>query len=210
MLKRAFLALLLPLTCVCISLSSCVGDDDDVVYAPKPRGYYRIAFPEKHYRLYDSVCPYSFEIPTYSNISNDKHKGAEPCWINLNFPKFRATLHLSYKAVDHNLATYLTDSRDFAIKHQVKATGLDETPIIRDSAKVYGLVYDIAGNTASSLQFYVTDSTSHFFRGALYFDAVPNADSLKIVIDFLRQDVIHLIKTFKWHPAAGASRAAAK
>lgn len=179
-------------------LVSCVGSDDDAVYAPKPRGYFRIDFPKKTYRLYDSICPYKFEIPSYSYIDNDKHKGAEPCWLNLNFPSFHAKLHLSYKEVNNNLSTYLENSRDFAIKHQVKSTGIDETPVIRDSAKVYGLVYDIAGNTASAVQFYVTDSTRHFLRGSLYFDAIPNIDSLKIVVDFLRQDVLHMIKTFEW------------
>lgn len=199
MTSRSRWFLTVSLLALVISLASCVHDeDDDAVYAPKPRGYCRIDFPKKAYRLYDSVCPYTFEIPVYAFIDHDRHLGAEPCWLNVNFPQFRAKLHLSYKEVNNNLDTYLTDSRDFAIKHQVKATGLDESPIIRDSAKVYGLVYDISGNTASSIQFYVTDSTHHFMRGALYFDAVPNIDSTKIVVDFLRQDILHMIKTFRW------------
>lgn len=181
---------------VIFSMASC-GDDEDV-FSPKPKGYFRIDFPEKKYVTYDSVCPYSFEIPTYSFIDNDKHKGAEPCWLNINFPKFNAQIHLSYKMVNHNLDTLLEQSRDFAIKHQVKATGLEESVIVRDSAKVYGLVYDIQGNTASNLQFYLTDSTRHFLRGALYFNSVPNIDSQKVVIDFIRKDVERMITTFKW------------
>jgi gliding motility-associated lipoprotein GldD len=178
-------------------LISC-SDDEDETYIPKPKGYFRIDFPKKKYRLYDSICPYKFEIPVYSFIDQDKHLGAEPCWLNVNYPKFNAQLHLSYKVVNNNLKTYLDDSRDFAIKHQIKATGLDETVIIRDSSKVYGLVYDISGNTASNIQFYLTDSTKHFLRGALYFNSIPNVDSLKIVVDFLRKDIIQMIKTFEW------------
>lgn len=189
------------LACVFIfSFSSC-DDEDDEVYAPKPKGFFRIDFPEKNYHLYDSTCPYSFEIPNYSFINNDKHKGADPCWINVNFPKFNAQLHLSYKEIHNNLDTILAESRDLAIKHQIKATGLDETIIIRDSAKVYGLVYDISGNTASNVQFYITDSTKHYMRGALYFNSVPNIDSMKIVVDFLRKDIVHLIQTFNWKNA---------
>ena len=187
------------------ALSSC-GDDDEDVFTPKPKGYFRIDFPEKKYRLYDSICPYSFEIPTYSFINNDKHKGADPCWINVNFPKFNAQVHLSYKEVNNNLDTFLMDSRDFAIKHQVKATGLDETVIIRDSARVFGLVYDISGNTASNVQFYLTDSTHHFMRGALYFNSIPNIDSLKIVVDYLRKDIVHMIQTFKWKGTANPKK----
>ena len=172
-----------------VTFVSCSNDDDDDVFTPKPKGYYRIDFPEKKYVLYDSTCPYSFEIPNYSFIDNDKHLGADPCWLNINFPKFNAQIHLSYKIVTNNLDTILDQSRDFAIKHQIKATGLDETVIIRDSAHVYGLVYDISGNTASNIQFYLTDSTHHFMRGALYFNAIPNIDSQKVVVDFIRKDI---------------------
>jgi gliding motility-associated lipoprotein GldD len=181
---------------VVLAFTAC--DEDETVYSPKPRGYFRIDFPQKNYRSYDSICPYSFEIPVYSHMEQDRHKGAEPCWLNLEFPRFKATMHLSYKAIDNNLASYLEDSHDFANRHQVKATGLDEIVILRDSAKVYGLLFDIAGNTASSLQFYVTDSTQHFLRGALYFNSVPNIDSLKVVIDFLKKDVLHMINTTRW------------
>lgn len=180
-----------------VILTSC-GDDDDEVFIPKPKGYYRIDFPEKKYRVYDSLCPYSFEIPTYSFINNDKHLGADPCWLNINFPKYNAQIHLSYKVITNNLDTVLSQSRDFVVKHQVKSTGIDETIIIRDSAKVFGLVYDISGNTASNVQFYLTDSTHHFMRGALYFNSTPNIDSLKIVVDYLRADILQMIKTFKW------------
>lgn len=173
-------------------------DDDDTVYSPKPKGYPRIDFPEKSYRLYDSVCPYTFEIPTYAKMEQDQHKGAEPCWLNLVFPKFNATIHLSYKTINDNIAEYLEDSHNFANRHQIKATGMDEVAVLRDSAKVYGLIFDIDGNTASSLQFYLTDSTRHFLRGALYFNSVPNSDSLKIVINFIKKDVLHLVNTTRW------------
>lgn len=195
MAKLTFSAFVV-LVSVLLTFMGC--DDDDDVYTPKPKGYFRIDMPQKAYRLYDSICPYSFEIPVYACIGFDRHKGAEPCWINVNFPRFNAQLHLSYKEIHYNLDTFLMDSRDFAIKHQIKATGLEETPIIRDSARVYGLVYDISGNTASNVQFYVTDSLRHFMRGALYFNAVPNIDSSKVVVDYLRADIVRMIQTFKW------------
>jgi gliding motility-associated lipoprotein GldD len=183
--------------CLTVAMfSSC--EDDDVIYSPKPRGYSRIDFPKREYRLYDSTCPYTFEIPLYSRMLTDKDNKTEPCWLNLEFPRFKATLYLSYKPVNNNIAKYLDDSHDFANRHQIKATGLDEIAILRDSAKVYGLLFDISGNTASSLQFYLTDSTRHFLRGSLYFNSVPNIDSLKVVVDFLKQDVLHLINTTHW------------
>jgi gliding motility-associated lipoprotein GldD len=178
-------------------LYSCTSDDDEII-TPKPRAYYRIDFPEKKYVSYDSTCPFKFEIPYYSRIENDKLQKAEPCWLNLQFPKFNSTLHLSYKAVNGNLDKYLEDTYTLASKHQIKASGIEEQLFQNDSLKVYGLVYQIEGNAASAIQFYITDSSKHFLRGALYFNSVPNIDSLAPVIGFLKQDIYHLMETFEW------------
>jgi gliding motility-associated lipoprotein GldD len=187
---------------------SC-DDDEDKIYSPKPRGYFRIEFPEKKYRSYDSLPDCRFDVPAYAYVAREnrkgglpdtgKYKGSDPKWINLQFPKYKATVNMTHLTINNNLEMFLEDSRYFAFsKHQIKATGIDETVVIRDSANVYGLVYDIAGNTASSVQFYLTDSTKHFLRGALYFNSIPNIDSLKIVIDFVRKDILQLIKTCEW------------
>ncbi|MFL5753588.1 MAG: gliding motility lipoprotein GldD [Bacteroidia bacterium] len=191
------------LSCIFSLVSAgCGNDEDDVIYSPKPRAYFRIDFPAKKYKIYDSICPFTFETPVYSVVEKDADKNSEPCWLNIKYPQFRAQLHISYKTVDKNLATFIEQSREMAIRHQVKATGLDQQPIIRDSAKVFGLMYDIAGNTASAVQFYLTDSTRHFLRGSLYFNVATNIDSQKVVIDFLREDIIRLIQSFKWKDAA--------
>lgn len=185
------------LTAICI-LPSCIDTNEDEVIMPKPRAFYSLNFPEKKYKTYESDCPFTFEMPEYSNIEPDKGNGANPCWLNLKYPLFKAQLYLSYREINNNLPQYLKDARELAIRHQVKASGLEQQVILRDSAKVYGLMYDIEGNTASALQFYVTDSTKNFLRGSLYFNCPPNIDSLKIVIDYLRKDVLHMIQTFKW------------
>ncbi len=179
-------------------LTSCIGNDDENTSAPKPRAFYKLNFPEKKYKLYDNTCPFTFQTPVYSIVENDRNPTAHPCWLNIFYPLYKAQLYVSYSDLHNDLAKHLEDSRELAIKHQVKASGLDEQVLINDSAHVYGLLYDIAGNSASAIQFYVTDSTKHFLRGSLYFNCPPNIDSLKIVIDYLREDIMHMIKTFKW------------
>jgi len=181
----------------CILLISCSNDEDNTI-APKPRSYFRLSFPEKKYITYDSVCPFTFEMPEYSHIDRDKNFGAEPCWLNLNFPTLNGTLHLSYKAVNGNIQEYLEDTYTLASKHQIKASGIEEQLISRDSNKVYGLIYEIKGNAASSIQFFLTDSTRHFIRGALYFNSVPNTDSIAPVLEFIKKDIFQMIATFKW------------
>jgi gliding motility-associated lipoprotein GldD len=165
---------------------------------PKPAGYFRIDFPEKKYRVYDTTCPFVFEYPVYANISYDVGKISEPCWFNIEFPRYRAKIHISYKKLHGNLETILNESHEFAYSHSVKADAIIEQPWLNAGNKVYGILYDIKGNAASSVQFIVTDSVHNFLRGALYFTALPNEDSLTPVIQFFREDIVHIVETLKW------------
>ncbi len=176
---------------ILISIMSC--NDNKTV--PRPRGYFRIDVPEKSYKKYEGTCPFMFEIPKYSFIVKNEN---EKCWMDVYFPQNKATVYLTYKEVNDNLNTHLEDSREFVYKHTVKADAIEETKYENDSLKVYGMLYDLKGNTASSVQFYITDSTHHFLRGSLYFYVTPNKDSLAPVISFIREDIIHLIESFEW------------
>lgn len=168
-------------------------------YIPKPRGYFRIDFPEKAYMPIDSAeLPYRFEIPVYGRLVPDNERIAEPYWVNLKIPAHRAEVHISYKTVHNNLLELTEDSRSLAYKHTIKADAINERIFIDQQKKVFGTIYLIEGNAASPLQFYLTDSTRHFLRGALYIREVPNIDSIRPVIDFLTPDIIHLIETTEW------------
>jgi len=170
----------------------------DRSYTPKPTGYVRIDYPEKTYRLYDDQEFYQFEIPTYAVVKIDNGRDAEAGWVNLEIPSLNGTIHLSYKPVKDNLIDYITDSRDLVYKHTVKAQGIEDTPFIHSEEKRFGMIYDLKGDVASAVQFFVTDSTNHFLRGSLYLNCRPNRDSLRPVIEFLREDIIHMIETTSW------------
>lgn len=174
-------------------------------YTPKPRGYFRIDFPEKEYYTFSNEFPYQFDIAEYAKIQRDTRNPNKPYWINVVVPANDAELHLSYYQLDGQnvtyknlLAAFIEESRELAYKHSVKASSIDERVFINPDREVYGTVYDIAGNAASPMQFFLTDSTNHFLRGALYIRATPNIDSLKPVIEFLETDVVRLIETTKW------------
>jgi len=167
-------------------------------YTPKPVGYLKIDFPEKSYRLYDEQEFYQFEIPEYARIEKDRSPRAEEGWINVSIPQLNGKIHLSYKPVDDQLTALITDSRELVYKHTVKAQGIEETPFIQRDKKRFGMIYELKGDVASAVQFFVTDSTDHFLRGSLYFNCRPNRDSLNPVIEFLREDILHLIETTEW------------
>ena len=167
-------------------------------YTPKPRGYFRIDFPEKKYTYYESDCNYRFEYPVYGKITEIPDPVSEPCWINIEFPQFRGKIYITYKRMISNLSSYSEDIRTLAYKHIVKADDIIETPVKIQGKKVFGMIYEIKGNTASSLNFYLTDSIDNFLSGALYFSTIPNKDSLAPVISFFKTDIEHLIETLEW------------
>jgi gliding motility-associated lipoprotein GldD len=171
----------------------------DHTYTPKPRGYFRIDLPEKQYVKFDTTYPYTFEYPSYAKILFDNRPTSEPYWINIDYPKFKGRIHISYKPVHGNLVEYLEDARTFVLKHIPKADAIDDSLIYRPQDHVYGLIYYIGGTGAASpCQFFVTDSSSHFLRAALYFNVSPNNDSLAPVIQFIESDIRHMIETFRW------------
>ena len=167
-------------------------------YTPKPKAYYRIDFSAKEYQNWNTDFPYSFDYLSMAKIEKDTEKGAEKYWANIQYPEYRATIHLSYKNVDNNLEEYLEDSRKMAYKHSIVADAIAEQIYINDAEKVYGMIYRIKGNAASSVQFVATDSTKHFLRGALYFREHPNQDSLAPVIRFIDKDIVRLMESLKW------------
>ena len=166
---------------------------------PKPRGYFRIDMPEKQYVTLDTMSRYRFEYPVYATITPDYYSLDEKDWVNVVFPRFKGTIHISYKNVDNNLSEYVEDAYRMITKHITKATGIRDSVVINKDRNVYGLVYNLEGEgVASPLQFYLTDSTKHFMRGSLYFNIYPNNDSMQPVIKFISDDVIHLINTLEW------------
>jgi len=168
-------------------------------YTPKQKGYIRIDYPEKVYTSYHAEQGYSFEYPAYAKISGDSSK-EHPDWLNIEFPQFDGKIYLSYRRINGNPGPYADESRDLAYKHTIKAESINESLINIPEKKVYGIFYDIKGNAASSVQFFVTDSSANFLRGSLYFNTQPNQDSLAPVIQFIRQDIDHFIKSLEWKP----------
>lgn len=166
----------------------------DPVLIPKPMGYPRIDFPEKVYSWYDSATPFGFEKPQYAQVQHVDEAGG----YDLLFPGFRAAVHLTYYDRPGALDTLAEDARRMAYKHTVRADAIEER-FLSDSARhVHAMLYLIRGEVASSVQFYAVDSMRRYLRGALYFYAQPNVDSLAPAIDFFTDDIIHLIETLRW------------
>jgi len=170
----------------------------------KKRGYFKIDFPEKKYKEFDQPgYPYSFEYPVYSSIVRDttffETTPENPWWINIDFPQFAARVHMSYKEIGKNkFDSLVNDAFTLSYKqHTYKASSIQPQPFTTPNGSS-GVYFTLKGNAATGNQFFITDSVSHFLRGALYFAATPNSDSLQPVNDFLKQDLWRLLNTLKW------------
>ncbi|MDQ1296740.1 MAG: hypothetical protein QG611_719 [Bacteroidota bacterium] len=175
------------------------------VSVPKPKGFFRIDMPAREYTVFNgnitntANLPISFEYPVYGSISLNSNYKSEPGWFNIEFPSYKAKIYLTYKDLTSNLDTLMEETYRLNIKnHITKADAINELVISDPDNRVYGILYDLKGNTATAVQFFITDSISHFLRGSLYFEAEPDPDSLAPVINFFREDIIHIIETTKW------------
>ncbi|TCZ67220.1 hypothetical protein [Flaviaesturariibacter aridisoli] len=183
-----------------VSLAACNSD-----YTVKPRGYFRIELPKKEYRRFDRPgYPYTFEYPVYGEILQDslffESRAENPYWINIDFPSYGGRIHISYKEIGrgNRFDSLVADAYEMSYKqHTYKASAIDHKPFTTPNG-IEGVFITLRGNTATGTQFFATDSTKHFLRGALYFATTPNEDSLKPVSEFLRKDVEHLINTLQW------------
>lgn len=184
------------LAIVCLStFSSCTRN-----YQPKPKGYNRLILPEEKYRLLPDTLPYQFEYSTAAKLLRDSSWMSEKHWIEVYYPTLKANIHITYKRVENReqlLKEFLEDAYRLTSKQQIKAYGIDEVKVVTPKGKT-AMIAEISGEVPSQFQFTMTDSTSNFLRGALYFNTRVQNDSLEPAIDFMKKEVMHLINTVEW------------
>lgn len=190
---------------VLMSIILITGCKEGETLLPKPRAYPRVEFPTKNYeQAVLDECSFTFDKPTYSKIVKDEYffEDLTPhgCWFDLSFDRFNGKLHCSYFPIENRegLDSLVNDAFELVGKHRIKANYRDEFVIKKENG-VSGIFFDLGGPVASPVQFFLTDSTQHFFRGALYFENKVNPDSMNIIHEFIKADVNNMIETFAWN-----------
>lgn len=184
--------------CICFlavcTLSSCRRNA-----VPKPYGYVRLTMPDTCYRAFPFAdYPYRFDVSCNARVQPVAGEDGGRYWLNISYPALGATVHCSYQPVRGNLRELTDDAVKFVYRHASHARAIPERGFENPAAHVYGVLFDLEGNTASSMQFFVTDSTRHFFRAAAYCECVPNADSLAPIYDYLHKDVVRMVESFEF------------
>ena len=168
---------------------SCVGKP----IKPKPKSMLNLKYPLPTYIVRKSKCQYSLKINRYSNfISSDK------CRDKIIYPNLKGTIYLTYKRINNNFDSLLSDAYSMPLKHVRKAVGIPEKVFINRRNKTYGSIFKIVGNAASQVQFFLTDSLNHFIFGALYFYKRPNYDSIMPAVNYIGDDISKLMESIKW------------
>ncbi len=181
-----------------LGLVSCHSERQS--YVPKPKGFNRIELPVQNYQALSEVHPYEFEYSTAARVLPDTFATAGRDWIFLYYPQFKANIQLTYKPLGKSadrLREYINDSYKLTGKHQIRASSIQEQLLHTNSGRT-AIIFKIEGDVPSPYQFYTTDSTNHFLRGAIYFSTAAKNDSLAPVIDFMQKDMIRLLNTLRW------------
>lgn len=174
---------------IALLLFSC---KEDVL--PKPKAQLRLEYQNPSYKLTKSDCAYQFE---YSSEAIAKTN--QECWMNIEYPKLNATINLTYRPIEKNLKELFIEAEKLTFNHVIKADGISPPlPYSNSAKKIYGAIYKVTGNAASPIQFHITDSIKNFITGAVYFNIRPNYDSIIPAIDYLHNDIVHLVESLEW------------
>lgn len=184
---------------ISILFFSC-GKNEEQGYVPRPKGFNKINLPKANYKLIQGNYPYSFEISSYAKVLPDTVSWAEPHWIYIYYPQWKSFIQITYKDLKNprnQLKFLIDDAYKLAYKHQGRASNIQDYVMTTRSGQKAGL-FELDGEVATSLQFYTTDSTRHYLRGAVYVRTATDNDSLAPIIQFLKKDALHLIQTLRW------------
>jgi gliding motility-associated lipoprotein GldD len=178
----------------CIFFAACNSP-----YVSKKRGYYTIDLPKHQYQKFDQQgFPYEFEYPVYANVIQDSNyldnNPENAYWRNIDFPSLHARIFLSYKEIGGR-ALYkikqpngqykdsfsinvfdkmVADAFTLTNKNDVVSNSINDS-LIHTLNGVHGIFFKVGGNAATAKQFFLSDTTKNFIRGALYFDVTPNS-----------------------------------
>ena len=168
---------------------SCTGKP----MKPKPKSMLNLNYPNPRYIIKKSKCPYSININRSCNFVS-----LEKCNDRIIYPNLKGTIYLTYRKINNNFDSLLSDAYNMPLKHARKAVGIPEKVFINRRNKTYGSIFQIVGNAASQVQFFLTDSLNHFVFGALYFYKKPNYDSMMPAVNYVGNDISKLMESLKW------------
>ena len=183
-------------------LLSC---NDTLERSPRPHQYPQLNLPNDAKKIFSNTdCPFEMNIPEYATVEKKDFLfddvPAGECWFDLTLQPLGATIHCSYYRLGREFTfdNLVNDAFTMVSKHNKKANYREEFAVKNDD-DVSGIIFKINGPVATPYQFFVTDSTSHFLRGALYFDQKIDFDSVAPIVDHLEMEIDKMLLSMRWN-----------
>lgn len=169
---------------------------------PKSVEYGRIEIPIYNYSEYQ----FDRFLLFHSNLAkiqiSSSGRSDSELWFDISYPSYNAVIHCTYLPLKKDgLTKALEDNHHLVYSHVSMADGIDQQQYVSEDNNVSGILYQIHGDVATPIQFYVTDSIANFLRGSLYYESGTkriNIDSVAPVTEMVRKDVEHLMETLSW------------
>lgn len=161
---------------------------------PKQNAFFAPEFNPSTYNLTTTDCNYVFlknKIAGIEYIDN--------CNFNIIYENLNAKIFFSSINLNNNFPEIIKIFDERIIENSSNVTEVKVSEYVNNQNLVYSRVFKYVGNAPSNIQFYLTDSTSNFLAGSLFFNTEPNYDSLLPYINYIKSDVRKLIENFKWN-----------
>lgn len=164
---------------------------------PLPRSYFRIdSYPAsyKHHSLGNIsilVNDSARCVTPQSHTSEDVH------WLNVEYPRYNATIYLSYIPLKDNLDRLMRESIELVYRQNINTEQVEAIAYEDKDIDLYATLYALSAESATPVQFIATDSSQYLLRGALYFNSPVKSDSVAPSIQYIEEDIMQLIESIR-------------
>ena len=169
------------------------------VTLPKKHGFPRMELPQEPvYILYESkTCPFVFEAPEGGEITRDL---ADSCWMDIKYSDYNLTWHVSHRDTRRTGLTadiHFEEHRKLVYKHSQKATEIRPADFIVPAGRA--TVHELYGEVGTPYYLFLRDSSNtQVAQVSFYFQTALENDSLAPMIDYMKRQMDHAARTFRW------------
>lgn len=164
---------------------------------PRPEGYFRIdKYPACYHN--DTIGRVTLQVNDSARSIVPPQPSGNASWLNIAYPRYRATIYLSYIPLSHNLEQLMAESIELVYRQNINTERVEAIAYEDSETQLYATLYTLSAQSATPLQFIATDSIHYLLRGALYFDTPVKADSVAPALQHIENDIMQMIESITY------------
>ena len=174
-----------------LTIASCHSE----VATPRPDGYFRIEAYPKTYTAQQLGSITLLINDSAQCLWHHPESARDAQWLNIGYPRYNATIYLSYIPLQNNLKRLMGESLELVYRQNINTEQVEAVAYENPGIPLYATLFALSPESATPFQFIATDSTKYLLRGALYFDAQVKADSVAPALQHIEGDIMQLIES---------------